>query len=175
MGKMKTMLLIAAFTSLAASSQVKAQSSFYLGIKGGLDIPKLQAGGGSPVSKGYSSITGPYFGVFADYGVCKHWSIQPELNYSVQGGQKNGQQAIPTAQFASYFPPGYQLPEYFYANFSSKARMNYLELPILVKYKIPLGASWKFEVNLGPYVGYLLNAKNITKDSSEVYEDPQER
>ncbi len=167
--------MAASFTSIAAITQVRAQSSFYLGIKGGLDIPKLQAGGNSPVSKGYSSITGPYFGIFADYGFSKHWSIQTELNYSVQGGQKNGIQAIPTAQFASYFPPGTPLPEYFYANFESKAKMNYLELPILVKYKIPLATSWKFEVNLGPYIGYLLNAKNVTSGTSKVYEDPQEQ
>lgn len=164
------MLLIAAFTSLAASSQVKAQSSFYLGIKGGLDIPKLQAGGGSPVSKGYSSILGPYFGVFADYGINPHWSISPELNYSVQGGQKNGQQAIPGSQFDPQVPAG----TYFYANFKSKATMHYLELPILVKYKMALAQQWKFIVDLGPYVGYLLNAKNVTSGNSPVYEDEGE-
>jgi hypothetical protein len=170
MGKMKTMLLIAAFTSLAASSQVKAQSSFYLGIKGGLDIPKLQAGGNSPVSKGYSSILGPYFGVFADYSINKSWSIQPELNFSVQGGQKSGMQAIPGNQFDPQIPAG----TYFYANFKSKAKLNYLELPILAKYKISLGKEWKFIVDLGPYVGYLMNAKNITSGTSPVYMDSQE-
>lgn len=162
--------MAASFTSIAAISQVRAQSSFYLGIKGGLDIPKLQAGGNSPVSKGYSSILGPYFGVFADYSINKSWSIQPELNFSVQGGQKSGMQAIPGNQFDPQIPAG----TYFYANFKSKANLNYLELPILAKYKISLGKEWKFIVDLGPYVGYLMNAKNITSGTSPVYMDSQE-
>lgn len=170
MGKMKA-LTLAVF--LLFSGAVHAQAPFYLGLKGGISIPNLTAGGGSPVSSGYSSILGPYFGIFADYGLSKEgrFSLQVELNYSAQGGKKNGTQAIPTAPFASYFPPGYPIPEYFYASFSSKAHLNYLELPVLVKYALPLGKGWKFVIDAGPYVGYLMHAKDITKGSDSIYFD----
>lgn len=169
----KLIVLSAAFFALAAGA-ANAQSPIYLGVKGGISIPNLSAGGANPVSSGYSSIEGPYFGAFAEFGLTHHFSIQAELNYVAQGGQKNGQQAIPSADFAADFPPGYQAPEYFYANFKSKARFNYLELPILAKFTFSLGGPWKFLVDAGPYVGYMLNGKNITSDSSNVYADQGE-
>lgn len=172
MEKMKSVAIVAAFAF--AFSTASAQTPFYLGVKGGISIPNLGSGGGNPVSSGYSSILGPYFGVFAERGITHHFSIQVELNYSAQGGKKNGEQAIPTAPFAAYFPPGTPLPEYFYANYDSKAQLNYLELPILAKYNLPLGGRWKFVADLGPYIGYLLHAKNVTADSSLIYQDQAE-
>jgi hypothetical protein len=171
MGKMKALTLAAAL--FLAVPRVRAQSSLYLGVKGGISIPNLSAGGDNPVSKGYASILGPYFGVFAERDLSKRFSLQVELNYDAQGGKKNGVQAIPSSQFVQYFPPGYVPPPYFYATFSSTARLNYLELPILVKYHVPIGKDWKFTVNLGPYMGYVLHAKDVTKDTSTIYFDPQ--
>jgi len=173
MGKMKALTLVAAL--FLAAPRVKAQSSLYLGVKGGISIPNLSAGGDNPVSKGYASILGPYFGVFAERGCSKHFSLQVELNYSAQGGKKDGTQAVPTAPFAAYFPPGAPVPEYLYANFYSKAQLNYLELPILVKFHTSLGHQWKFVADLGPYVGYLLHAKDVTRDSSNIYFDAAEQ
>jgi hypothetical protein len=174
MGKMRWLTLTVCLCAGAVFTKAYAQTPFYLGLKGGIGIPNLTAGGSSPVSKGYSSILGPYFGVLAEYGLKGRWSIQAELNYAQQGGKKNGVQAIPTSPFAAYFPPGYTPPEYFYASYSSKAHLNYLQLPVLAKYRLPLGAHWKLSIDLGPYVGYLLSAKDITKDSSQIYYDPQE-
>lgn len=171
MGKMTRTILMAALLLGLATPGAIAQSLFF-GVKAGVSIPNLTSGGSDPVSSGYSSIAGPYFGVFGDLGLSHHWGLQAELNYSAQGGQKNGAQALPSSAFAAYFPPGYQAPPYFYANYSAKARLNYLELPILAKFKVSLGGAWKFEANLGPYVGYLLNAKSITSDSSNIYLDP---
>jgi hypothetical protein len=168
---MKALTLFAAL--FLAFPRARAQSSLYLGVKGGISIPNLSAGGDNPVSKGYSSILGPSFGVFAEHELTKRFSIQLELNYDPQGGKKNGLQTLPSADFAQYFPPGYIPPEYFYATFKSTVHLNYLELPILVKYNLPLGKGWKFTVDLGPYVGYVLHAKDVTKDTGTVYFDPQ--
>ncbi|WP_162852664.1 porin family protein [Dinghuibacter silviterrae] len=172
---MRSLALAVLLCSGMAIPRAYAQKPFYLGVEGGVGIPNLTAGGSSPVSKGYSSILGPDFGVFAEYGWKKRWSLRAELSFVTEGGKKNGVQAIPTAPFAAYFPQGYTPPEYFYATFYSKARLNYLQLPLLAKYKMPLGAHWTLSVNLGPYVAYLLNAKTITKDSSMIYYDPQEQ
>jgi hypothetical protein len=169
---MTTLCIALAF--VATISRVQAQSALFLGAKGGVSIPNLQAGGSNQVSNGYKSILGPYFGIFADKPLTRRFSIQVELNYSAQGGQKNGEQAIPSSTFSAYFPPGYTPPQYFYANFDSKARLNYLELPVLAKFTFPIGGHVKFLIDAGPYVGYLLTAKNITKDSSEIYMDQAE-
>ena len=160
---------------LLMAGHASAQTPLYVGAKGGISIPNLTAGNGSPVSSGYSSILGPYFGLFAERALHKHsrWSIQVEVNYSVQGGKKNGEQGVPTAPFQPYFP-GVTLPEYVYANYDSKAQLKYLELPILVKYRIPLGKGWRLTLDGGVYMGYLLHANDLTKDSSFIYYDPQE-
>lgn len=168
----KLIVLFVVFSILAAAEEANAQSPIYLGVKGGISIPNLSAGGGNPVSSGYSSIEGPYFGIFGDFGITRHFAIQAELNYSAQGGKKNGQQAIPSADYAPPGTPG--LPEYFYANYDSKARLNYLELPVLAKFTFPIGGAWKFLVDAGPYVGYLMKGKNVTTGSSDVYEDEGE-
>ena len=172
MEKTRTLLLL---LLSALSVPAAAQSNFYLGLKGGVSIPRLSAGGNNPVSAGYTSISGPYFGGMAEWSFNKHWSWQVELNYTAEGGQKNGVQALPSADFASYLPQGYIPPPYFYANFYSKARLNYLELPVLAKYKVSIAPRVRFFVDVGPYVGFLLGAKNITRDSSQIWADPQER
>jgi len=180
MGKSTTISLLVFLAFLACIPQADAQSPIYLGLKGGISIPNLQGGGSnSQISNGYKSIEGPYFGIFADFKASRSFSIQVELNYSAQGGQKNGTQAIATSQL----PPGLipagtppaDIPPYVYATYNSKARLNYLELPILAKYSISLGKGWKFLVDAGPYVGYLLSAHDITSgDSSYVYADKGE-
>jgi hypothetical protein len=172
MGKLTKFVLTVCFIFCAALASAQ---SLFMGVKAGISVPNLTAGGSNPVSAGYSSILGPYFGIFSELRLKPHFSIQMELNYDAQGGKKNGVQAIPSAEFAPYFPPGFNAPPYFYASFDSKARLNYLELPILAKFSVPLGGHWKFVIDAGPYVACLLNAKTVTVDSSDVYYDPQEK
>ena len=154
-----------------------AQKNISLGVKGGIDIPNLTAGGdagSNPVSKGWSSRLGPYFGVVGVYNITHKFGIQVELNYSSQGGKKNGKQAIPTADFTSNPPPG--TPDYIYANFNSQTKLNYIELPVMAKLNLPLGlgGKWHFFVQAGPYFGYLVAAKDVIKGTSNVYADEAE-
>jgi hypothetical protein len=147
-----------------------------LGIRGGISIPNLSAGSNNqnPLNTGYSSRLGPDFGVFAEFKFSDLFSIQPMLEYSSQGGKKNGLQAFTTpSQFAAMFPPG-SAPTYLYANYNSTAKLNYLMLPILAKF------GWNFKssplriyVDAGPFFGYLIYAKQVTSGSSNFYTDPQ--
>ncbi|HVX49131.1 MAG TPA: porin family protein [Chitinophagaceae bacterium] len=151
-----------------------AQKKFLLGIKAGLDIPNLTAGGGdNPVSQGWSSRLGPYFGAVAEYAVSKKFALQAELNYSSQGGKKNGKQAIPTSNFTNNPPPG--TPEYVYVNIKSQTRLNYIELPVMAKLSMPIGKANTFFVMAGPYFGYLVAAKEIARGTSNVYADENEQ
>ena len=159
---------------LAASLISSAQKhDLYFGVQGGLSIPNLEAGSGATaISKGYSSRLGPDFGIFADIHFSRLFSLQPEIDYSSQGGKKNGQQAIPASNFNPQAPAG----TYVYANYKSEAKLNYLQIPVLAKFGWDFGKqqNWRFTVDVGPYVGFLVSARNVTSGSSPVYADPQE-
>src|SRR5262249_36530319 len=86
------------------------------------------------------------------------------LDYAPQGAKRDGMQP---AGDASAFggPPGTML----WANFKNEQKMDYLEIPVLAR--IRLGGARRFFVELGPYAGYLLRAKNETRGTSSVYYD----
>jgi hypothetical protein len=150
-----------------------AQSNLSLGIKAGIDIPNLKASGNDPVSKGWSSRLGPYAGIIAELQLNHRFSLQSELNYSSQGGKKNGTQAISSSQLAKYFgiPLPSNAPSYVYISCKSEVKLNYIELPILLKVNFSLGKIVAFFGDVGFYAGYLINAKNVTKGSSKIYFD----
>ena len=104
-----------------------------IGIHGGLGIPSIE-GGTNEVSRGYTSRWGPYFGLFADYEVRPHLSLRGELNYSSQGGKRNGMQPIPgdkLTELAQQGIPPELLPETLYADFDNEAILDYLEIPLM--------------------------------------------
>jgi hypothetical protein len=147
-----------------------------LGIQGGISIPNLTAGSGAsatPLSTGYSSRSGPDAGIYAEFKFSNLFSLQPTLEYSSQGGKKDGLQAFPTpTQVAQEFPSG-QSPQYLYANYNSTAKLNYLMLPILAKFGWNFKSSpFRFYVDAGPFLSYLVYAKQVTSGSSDFYTDP---
>jgi len=152
----------------------KANAQVSIDIKGGLSIPNLSSGSGAgstPLSTGYSSRLGPDFGIDVDFKISNLFSIQPGLQYSAEGGKKDGYQAFPTpAAFAAQYPAG-EAPTYLYANYNSEAKINYLMLPILAKVGWNLGSGVRLYVDAGPFVGYLLNAKQVTSGTSQWYYD----
>ncbi len=156
------------------NATVHAQVLQY-GFKGGLSLPNLSsAGGASEVSRGYKTISGPDFAVFAEYYLSEKFSLETDLEWSTQGGQKSGPQTIPVIpELAQYFPPGTQ---YLYANFKSTVRLDYLLLPVMIKYTMKLGSSenWKFYVDGGFFGGLLLSANASASGSSKVYLDKEQ-
>ncbi|HEY2347402.1 MAG TPA: hypothetical protein VGH64_00240, partial [Puia sp.] len=57
--------------SLFATSNGISQN-IQLGIKGGLSFPNLASSGGSDVSKGYKTISGPDVGLVVEYRMAKN-------------------------------------------------------------------------------------------------------
>jgi hypothetical protein len=145
-----------------------------IGVEGGISIPNLTSGGANatPLSTGYSSRFGPDFGVNAEFKVSNIFSIQPQVEYSSQGGKKDGLQAFPTpAQVAQEFPSG-QAPQYLYANYNSTAKINYLMIPVLAKFGWDFkGSPLRLFVDAGPFVSFVVSAKQVTTGSSEFYTD----
>jgi Outer membrane protein beta-barrel domain len=147
-----------------------------LGLKGGLSLPDLTSSGGSDVSKGYKTISGPDLALVADYGISDKVSIEAGIEWSTQGGQKSGLQTIPASpDLEQYFPPGSDT-KYLYANFTSTVRLQYLMIPVLFKYTMTLGRSdhWKLYIDGGPYGALLVSATGSASGSSKVYYDKEE-
>jgi hypothetical protein len=146
-----------------------------LGVRGGLSIPNLTAGSGNqnPLNTGYSSRLGPDAGVFAEFKFSDLFSLQPMVEYSSQGGKKDGLQAFPTpSQVAAMYPPG-AAPTYLYANYNSEAKLNYLMIPVLAKFGWNFKNSpWRIYADAGPFVGFLLSAHQVTSGESPFYTDP---
>ncbi|MEO6231475.1 MAG: porin family protein [Ferruginibacter sp.] len=124
--KTKLLTLIAAVLFFSA-----ANAQFHLGVKGGANINKLT---GQSFKDEFSF--GYHLGAFAEIGLGKHFSIQPEVNFN------EFQQDT-----ASKFSQVYKL------NNLSKVKLNYLSIPILLNIK----PSKIVSVQVGPQFGILMN------------------
>lgn len=148
-----------------------AQKMSY-GIKGGLSIPTLTGGNSdNPVNSGYSSSFGPDGSVYGEYHVNKKFSVTVGLEYSSQGGLKDGVQAFyTTPEFIPYLP--YPTPQFLYGDFKSEAKLNYVLVPVLAKYTWRMAKRSPFRIYaaLGPFAGFLLKAQqDVTQKSDVIY------
>ncbi len=159
------MNFVAVCIALIATSTTFGQNDIFIGAKGGISIPNLTSGSNNqnPLSNGYSSRLGADFGVLAEFQINKWFSIQPEIDYSAQGGKHNGLQAIPN--------PFGSMPPYLYANFKNEARLNYLLVPVTGRFNFKVGEKFTIYANAGAFAGFILTAKTVSTGSSYVYAD----
>ncbi|MHC0442284.1 porin family protein [Flavobacterium sp. 3-210] len=104
------------------------------GVKGGLNVSTITGD-----IENASSKVGFHVGGFAEIKLSEKFAIQPELLYSTQGAKEKG--------------------EFEYEGNVYDAELNYklayINLPIMAKYYIVE----KFNVEAGPQIGFLVNAK----------------
>src|SRR6218665_2553050 len=94
----KSLALVFLFMSSMSMAQT---NNVELGFKGGLSIPNLTAASSNPLNNGYGSRVGADVGAFVEFHISKHFSLQPQIEYSSQGGIRNGYQAFPISNRAS--------------------------------------------------------------------------
>lgn len=173
MKKISFYLLFAGLLFLGLNANAQ---SVALGARGGISIPNLTSGGSNenPLNTGYSSRLGPDFGVFAEFKFSDLFSLRSMIEYSSQGGKKNGLQAFPTPdEMVGMFPAG-QAPKYLYANFKSEAKLNYLIIPILAKFGWNINNSpFRIYIDAGPFAGFLLSGKQVVRGESQFYTDSE--
>ena len=133
--KKKLVEVVWIFSALLPVSRLEAQITS-IGLKGGISIPSLEAGGGNnPLSSGYRSSFGPDAALFAVWAFPGKFLVQCELEYSTQGARRNGLQALAVpASYAAYFNPG----TIVYANFKAAVKLSYVMVPLMAKFQ------WKF-------------------------------
>jgi hypothetical protein len=163
-------LICLTVSSSAQSSRLSGESKYTIGIFGGLNIPRLSGGNGNELSRDYTSRLGEAFGLTASLSLRSNFSLTADLLYSSEGGKRDGIQAFDASSVNPLVPAG----TYFYADYKNESILNYIEIPIMLKYLIPLNKSSKVFVDFGPYVGFLLNAKQKTTGSSLIYADRAE-
>ncbi len=92
--------ILSAIFGLAAFQLPANAQQVAIGVRGGLNIPNITNGGGNStvLSEGYKSRMAWGAGAFAELKFTKTTSLQIGLEYSGQGGKKDGTQAIPSDQ-----------------------------------------------------------------------------
>ncbi len=176
--QMKNVRFFCIFCILALSTNAQIETS--IGIKGGLSIPKIKATGDNPMSKGYASRLAGGASVFAEFKFNSWFSLQPVIEYSGQGGVRDGMQPIPARVMAekmssANIPAVFlkMLPQdpYIYADFSSKTKFDYLMIPVLAKFGHDFGQSFRAYISVGPFISFLMKAEQITSGNSSIYLD----
>jgi len=110
-----------------AGTFAAANAQTRIGLKGGLNV----ADWGGEQADGWDAKVGFHVGGFANVAVGNKFSIQPELVYSTQGAKAD--------------MPGDDL----------KARFNYINIPIMIRYELIKGLN----AQLGPQFGFAVSRK----------------
>lgn len=164
---MKSYFSVFFFCCFCFSAESLIAQSFSVGLHGGISIPQLKSSGDNEISKDYSSRLAATFGLFADAGITRQLSLKAAVNYAGQGGKRQGVQPVTMLppSLSQMLPPGTML----YADFDNESVLNYLEIPVTIKFT--WGSVFKYYINAGPYIGFLLNSTQKTEGNSKLYFD----
>ncbi|MDR1864688.1 MAG: PorT family protein [Bacteroidales bacterium] len=184
--------MAAVFLTFGATTAQNVQ----FGLRAGLNLPNITGGGNNtPVSEGYASRLAAGAGVFSEVRLSDRWSARFGVEYSGQGGKKDGLQAMPTSRLIneltgsmagigsspdlSILQPLLEMAKnmpYFYANINNTVKFDYVMIPLLAQYNIGLGESpWSVYVNAGPFVSFLVSGKQVSEGNTRLYADASGR
>jgi len=138
------------------------------GLKIGVSLPDIQ--GNSEQSKVYASRWAPFFGISLTKKISSYFNLQAEINYSPQGGKRDGMQPVDAIKFG--MPEGTVL----YANYRNEIKLDYLEIPVLIQLygEKPQSDNIIFYfANFGPFAAFRLNAETATSGTSPIYLDKE--
>jgi len=141
----KSKLIICAL--LMCAGAMAQTEKVKLGVKAGLNISSLTFDENELKS---SDKTGFTAGLMAEIPLAKSFSVQPELLFSQQGMKLS-----------------YSDPEVENSHYKSTIALNYLNIPIMLKYYVVKGLS----LQAGPQVGILLKANNKYQDNFLGYDN----
>jgi hypothetical protein len=149
---------------ILSSSNLFYATETWFGAHGGLSLPNLK-GGDNPLSQGYTSRKAPFLGLTLIQPLSTHLNLRAEINYSSQGGKRDGMQPIDPSQVPLPLPPDVPL----YANFHNETIIDYVEVPLMLQ--IDTGERPGLFFAVGGYAGYRVRAKTVTSGSSLIYLD----
>lgn len=145
---------------LALAVTATAQPGLELGLRGGLSIAGLgDENSGfvtelrsleelvSDFSDNYEakSLSGFQFGAFATINIGTSFAVQPEFLFSKRGAKIEGVATIPIGIAVAYYP------------IEEKLELSYIEIPVLLKYRIPMQGNLKPSLFAGPALTFNLS------------------
>ena len=138
MRRLFTLVLI--LCALTATASAQDLSSFYIGIKGGLNHNRI-LGDDLEDFEGYDYLNAYAFGVFFQYNVHPRFAIAPEVYYSVRGTRETG-----------------------IAEGDIEWQLGYVDIPVLFRILFPTRSTVTPCVYAGGYFAYLVTADNGSGD-----------
>ena len=150
-----------------------------IGAKIGYSLGNLSSKNDNIYTQDFESTSGIDFGLTFEFEITDLISIQPEINYTQRGGKRVGLQPIIGNELSdqlNQFLPFIGMPlitdiNPLYATYDSESDLKYLEIPVLTKFG--WGDDFRFYAEVGPYLGILLSAEQITSGNSQFYFDSQ--
>lgn len=166
-------------TQINNAQTQESKSPIKIGAKIGFSLGKLSNATSNIYTQDYESIGGIDWGFTIEFPGTERISIQTEINFTHRGGKRTGLQPVSGNELSdqlNLFLPFLGMPlitdeNPLYANFENESDLNYLEMPVLVKFG--WGSDFRFYTEVGPYLGILLNATQHTRGSSQFYFDSQ--
>ncbi|MBS7254056.1 porin family protein [Flavobacterium branchiicola] len=145
---MKKIILIV-YTLFLSISVIAQNEKVKVGVKVGVNISTLTIDHSELNSSSKTGLTG---GVMVEIPMAKKFALQPELLYSHQGVKTSFSDADVTNSV-----------------FTSTIKLNYLNIPVMLKYYVVDGLS----IQAGPQIGILLKANNTYQDNFLGYENQE--
>lgn len=146
------LFLLACSTLTFAQISVGAKAGIYTSF---VDATDLSQG----LSENMDGLTTPSFGLVAEVAFSNNFAIQPELLYTTKG--------FKTSQGTGFNLGGFPIG----ANVTARTKINYLEIPLLGKYKFGVDG-WRFNVTAGPVFSYAANGELETRANIGVSLNP---
>lgn len=128
-------LLVLLVAALVLTTEAQAQLRPEVGLRAGGVFAQLRGENDVFGDKATDQKPGLTAGLYAEVPVASGLSIQPELLYVQKGGKT--EEAISGS-----------------GDFESRFTLHYLELPVLLKYTMPLQNRWRPSLSVGPYAAY---------------------
>jgi len=122
-----------------------------IGVKGGVSFSALRSSTGdfrhvlgyewSGLSMG--NLWGFQVGFFKSFDISRRFQVQPEMNYALRGGDGS--------------------TTFVYDDIVYKIKIFYVEVPLILKYRIVAGRSFSTAILAGPYAALKLKAERRTR------------
>jgi len=143
----KTIIILC--TLFLSANAIAQDQKVKLGIKAGLNLATLTLDESELDSSSKAGFTA---GAMVEIPMAKKFSLQPEILYSQQGTKTSFSDSDVTN-----------------SNYESTIKLNYLNIPVMLKYYVIEGLS----VQAGPQIGILLKANNKYQDNFLGYDNQE--
>ncbi len=147
MKRIQQLLMIATFLLSATYSfaqvSVGAKAGVYTSF---IDVTEAAEG----LTQNVEGLTTATFGIVSEIGLGENFAFQPELLYTTKG--------FKVSEGLNINLGGFPIP----AGVTASTKINYLELPLLAKYKFG-NEGLRFNITAGPVVSYAMNGHLDTR------------